>query len=49
MKTSAKTGENVDNCFLDITKKLIVKKSKNPSGNDRSRQMGLAFKNLDSK
>ena len=49
MKTSAKTGENVDNCFLDITKKLIVKKSKEgKSSNDRSKQMGAAFKNLES-
>ena len=27
VKTSAKTGQNVDESFLDMTKKLIVKKN----------------------
>ena len=27
IRTSAKTGDKVDECFLDMTKKLIVKKS----------------------
>ena len=27
IKTSAKSGENVDDSFVDITKKLIVKKN----------------------
>ena len=27
IKTSAKTGENVDESFLDMTKKLIVKRN----------------------
>jgi GTPase SAR1 family protein len=27
IRTSAKSGSGVDDCFLDMTKKLIVKKS----------------------
>lgn len=27
IKTSARTGENVDESFLDLTKKLILKKN----------------------
>ena len=38
-KVSAKTGANVDDSFLDMTKKLIVKK--NNSGEDKRGTMGL--------
>ncbi len=47
VKTSAKYGTNVDDSFLELTKKLIVEKNKNGRGNDdRKRSMGLAFKKL---
>ena len=47
VKTSAKYGTNVDDSFLDLTKKLIVEKNKNGGGADeRKRSMGLAFKRL---
>lgn len=40
IKTSAKTGTNVDESFLEMTKKLIVKK--NSSGQDEKKKaMGL--------
>lgn len=40
IKTSAKTGTNVDESFLEMTKKLIVKK--NNSGQDEKKKaMGL--------
>jgi len=45
--TSAKTGENVDDSFLDITKRLIVRKNaEGSSGQNKQRQMGLALKKL---
>jgi len=48
IRTSAKTGNNVDESFIDMTKQLILKK--NQSGNsgaeDRKKSMGLAFKRL---
>ena len=47
VKTSAKLGTNVDDSFLDLTKKLIIEKNKNGGGtDDRKRTMGLAFKRL---
>jgi len=47
IKTSARTGEGVDDSFLDMTKQLIVRKSQAGSSNDeRKRNMGLAFKKL---
>ena len=42
-KVSAKTGANVDDSFLDMTKKLIVKK--NSSGEDKRGAMGLRMLN----
>ena len=42
-KVSAKTGLNVDDSFLDMTKKLIVKK--NSSGDDKKGAMGLRMLN----
>ena len=39
MRTSAKTGMNVDESFLEMTKKLIVKK--NASGTDDKKTAGL--------
>ena len=39
IKVSAKTGANVDDSFLDMTKKLIVKK--NNAGEDKRGTMGL--------
>jgi GTPase SAR1 family protein len=41
IKTSAKSGANVDESFLDITKKLIVKKNNSGSQNNPQRAMGL--------
>ena len=38
-KVSAKTGANVDDSFLDMTKKLIIKK--NSSGEEKRNGMGL--------
>ena len=46
VKTSAKLGTNVDDSFLELTKKLIIDKNKNGGGDDRKRSMGLAFKKL---
>jgi len=47
IKTSARTGEGVDNSFLDMTKQLILKKNQaGGSSDDRKRNMGLAFKKL---
>ena len=48
IKTSAKTGESVDESFLEITKKLIVKKNEegNKGGQDTKKTMGLAFQRL---
>ena len=47
IKTSARTGHNVDDSFLDMTKQLIVKRSESgASGDDRKKNMGLAFKRL---
>ena len=46
IRTSAKTGEGVDDCFLEMTKKLIVKKSQSASSgstDEKKRQMGLSF------
>lgn len=40
VKTSAKTGMNVDESFLDMTKKLIVKKN-NSSQDDKKKALGL--------
>ena len=40
IKTSAKSGQNVDDAFLEITKKLIVKKN-NSSQEDKKKTMGL--------
>lgn len=39
IKVSAKTGQNVDDSFLDMTKKLIVKK--NSAGEEKRGAMGL--------
>lgn len=47
IKTSARTGEGVDDSFLSMTKKLVVRKSEETSsGDDRKQSMGLAFKRL---
>jgi GTPase SAR1 family protein len=40
IKASAKTGQNVDESFLDMTKKLIVKKN-NSSQEDKKKSLGL--------
>jgi GTPase SAR1 family protein len=40
IKASAKSGENVDESFLEMTKKLIVKKN-NSSQDDKKKTMGL--------
>ena len=40
IKTSAKTGLNVDESFLEMTKKLIVKKN-NSSQEDKKKTLGL--------
>ncbi len=40
IKTSAKTGQNVDESFLEMTKKLIVKKN-NSSQDDKKKTLGL--------
>jgi len=39
IKTSAKTGKNVDESFLEMTKKLIVKR--NSEGADEKKTLGL--------
>ena len=49
VKTSAKFGTNVDDSFLELTKKLIIDTNKKGSGGasgDRQRTMGLALKRL---
>eukprot|EP00351_Strombidinopsis_sp_SopsisLIS2011_P000869 CAMPEP_0116882502 /NCGR_PEP_ID=MMETSP0463-20121206/14748_1 /TAXON_ID=181622 /ORGANISM="Strombidinopsis sp, Strain SopsisLIS2011" /LENGTH=107 /DNA_ID=CAMNT_0004535779 /DNA_START=294 /DNA_END=617 /DNA_ORIENTATION=+ len=46
IKTSAKTGENVDESFLQMTKELITKK--NNSGDNGQRSLGLTFKKMQS-
>ena len=47
VKTSAKCGTNVDDSFLELTKKLIIEKNKNGRNDgDKKRMMGLAFKKL---
>ena len=46
VKTSAKLGTNVDDSFLELTKKLIIDKNKNGGGDDSKKRMGLAFKKL---
>lgn len=47
VKTSAKYGTNVDDSFLELTKKLIIEKNRNGGGtDDRKRSMGLAFRKL---
>ena len=43
VKTSAKEGSGVDDSFLELTKKLIVKKNEQGGGEDRKRSMGLSF------
>lgn len=40
MKVSAKTGLNVDESFLEMTKKLIIKKN-NSSQEDKKKTLGL--------
>lgn len=40
IKTSARTGQNVDESFLEMTKKLIVKKN-NSSQEDKKKTLGL--------
>lgn len=40
VKTSAKTGLNVDESFLEMTKKLIVKKNSS-SQDDKKKSVGL--------
>ena len=40
MKVSAKTGLNVDESFLEMTKRLIVKKN-NSSQEDKKKTLGL--------
>lgn len=48
IKTSAKTGLNVDESFINMTKNLITKKNAagDQGSEDRKRKMGLAFKRL---
>lgn len=47
IRTSARTGANVDESFIDMTKQLIVKKNQQgDKGDDRKKNMGLAFKRL---
>jgi hypothetical protein len=41
IKTSAKSGTNVDESFLDITKKLIVKKNNSGGQDEKKKAMGL--------
>ena len=45
VKTSAKEGTGVDDSFLELTKKLIVKKNEQ-GGDDRKRNMGLTFQKM---
>lgn len=48
IRTSARTGDQVDSSFLDMTKSLIVKKNEEGQSqvDDRKKNMGLAFKRL---
>jgi GTPase SAR1 family protein len=48
IRTSARTGDQVDSSFLDMTKSLIVKKNEEGQSQveDRKKNMGLAFKRL---
>lgn len=47
IRTSARTGHNVDESFIDMTKQLIVRQNqKGGDGEDRKKSMGLAFKRL---
>ena len=48
IRTSARTGDQVDSSFLDLTKKLIVRKNEEGKNqvNDRKKSMGLAFSKL---
>lgn len=46
IKTSARTGNNVDDSFLEMTKTLITKRSEAANPDDRKKNMGLAFKRL---
>ena len=45
VKTSAKEGTGVDESFLELTKKLILKKNEQ-GGDDRKRSMGLTFQKM---
>ena len=45
VKTSAKEGTGVDQSFLELTKKLIVKKNEQ-AGDDRKKTMGLTFQKM---
>ena len=47
VKTSAKLGTNVDDSFLELTKKLIIDKNKNGGVDNRKKSMGLAMKKLE--
>jgi selenocysteine-specific translation elongation factor len=48
IKTSARTGDQVDSSFLDMTKHLIRKKNEEGQNqvDDRKKSMGLAFQRL---
>ena len=48
IRTSARTGDQVDSSFLDMTKSLIMKKNEEGQSqvDDRKKNMGLAFKRL---
>ena len=41
IRTSAKTGTNVDESFLEMTKKLIIKKNNSGQQEDKKKSMGL--------
>lgn len=48
IRTSARTGSNVDDSFLNLTKQLILKKNEQgvSASDDRKKGMGQAFKRL---
>ncbi len=48
IRTSARTGSNVDDSFLGLTKQLIIKKNEQgiSASDDRKKGMGQAFKRL---
>jgi hypothetical protein len=48
IRTSARTGSNVDDSFLDMTKQLIIKKNEQgvSAADDRKRGMGNAFSRM---